>query len=90
MQLYLYSSLFINCQPQIILSLFAIAISLEYLTMSIVGTKPAIPDIAQTEISNLSFLSNNFILLIIVIFLVFRILGVVDFVSLRGERRAQR
>ena len=50
--LYLFDCFFIKFQPQIIDSLFAINIFLLFLIKLKVGSKPAIPGIAATVISN--------------------------------------
>ena len=57
-QLNFISSLLINFHPQIILSLFAIKIFFENLIILIVGIKPAIPEIADTVISNFIFFNE--------------------------------
>jgi len=49
--LYLIELFFIRCQPQIIASLFAKRIFLLILVNNIVGSKPAIPGIADTVMS---------------------------------------
>ena len=69
MQLYFLSSVKINFHPQIILSLLAISIFFENLIILIVGNKPAIPEIADTVISNLIFF-NELRSLIIMILLI--------------------
>ena len=67
-QLYFLSSFEINFHPQIILSLLAIKIFLENLIILIVGNKPAIPEMADTVISNLIFFKELRSLIITILF----------------------
>ncbi len=67
MQLYFLSSFEINFHPQIILSLLAISIFFENLIILIVGNNPAIPEIADTVISNLIFFNELRSLIIIIL-----------------------
>jgi len=67
-QLYFFSSLWINFQPQIILSLFAIKIFFVNLITFNVGNKPAIPEIAETVMSNFIFFNRFKSLIIIILF----------------------
>jgi len=67
-QLCSLSSLSINFQPQIILSLFAIKIFFENLITFKVGKRPAIPEIAETVISNLIFFNKFKSLIIFILF----------------------
>ena len=67
-QLYFLISLKINFQPQIMLSLFAIKILFENLIIFNVGNKPAIPEIAETVMSNLIFFNKFKSLIMIILF----------------------
>ena len=58
-----------NFQPQIILSLLAIKIFLENLIIFIVGKRPAMPEIAETVMSNFILFSKFKSLIITMLFL---------------------
>ena len=67
--LYFLASFFIRFHPQIIDSLFAIKIFFENLMILIVGSKPAIPGIAEIVISFLIKLKSSKLLQIFIFFL---------------------